>query len=675
MLAHLRGREVIGIYPLLPNDTCRLLAIDLDGKSWQSDTRAIQSTARAVGLEPAIERSRSGNGAHLWFFFVDAVTAADARKLGFMLLTRTMASGATLGVASYDRLFPNQDVLPVGGFGNLIALPLQLAARKVGNTEFLDDNLQPHADQWSYLASVQRISGDLLQELVRQSEQEGELAIRSADDESQAPWRPLRPLRERLRAVSMPDAATATLSDRVYLDRSGLAPALTHAVKRLATFSNPMFLELQRMRVSVARTPRVIGCFEDLAGHVALPRGCLTDVRALLDDVGVSLELDDERIEGEPIEIGFAGALSDTQRDAVNDMLAHDIGVLCAPPGWGKTVAGTSLIAARGRKTLILVHRKPLVEQWAQRLAEFTDLSPKDIGRIGGGRKRTAKRVDIAMVQTLAHSAFDSATLHGYGHVVVDECHHVPAISVERVLSAIPARYFTGLTATPYRRDGLHPIIAMQCGPIRHSVAASAIDYHADLQRHVIRRETDFDGRDLPRDATMQEIYSALAADPDRLQRVVADALDLVKNGRAVMVLTERRDHLERLAAALREHLPHLVVLHGGIRVKARRDALRHLADLPDDEGRLVLATGRYIGEGFDDPRLDTLLLTMPIAWKGTLVQYAGRLHRAHPAKHDALIYDYVDTDVSVLRRMYGKRLTAYRSMGYALDGQLACTA
>jgi superfamily II DNA or RNA helicase len=673
LLAHLQGRQVVGIYPLLPDDTCRLLAIDLDGSSWQSDARAIRETCRSLDLEPAIERSRSGNGAHVWLFFAGLVAASDARRVGFTILTRTMASGAALGVESYDRLFPSQDVLPSGGFGNLIALPLQRQARKLGNTEFLDDELDPHQDQWSYLASVPRIAPDRLGELIARSEEDGALAVRSPIEEPGAPWRPTRTLRERLGGEWMPEAVAATLADRLYVERSGLPPALVHAIKRLATFSNPMFLELQRMRMSVARTPRVIGCFEELDRHVAVARGCLAEVQALLAEFDVRLDVQDERTDGEPLAIAFEGNLNDRQQRAVNAMLESETGVLCAPPGWGKTVVATSLIAARGCSTLVLVHRKPLIEQWAVRLGEFTDISPKAIGRLGGGRRRMTKQIDIAMVQSLARANKATDFLRGYGHVVIDECHHVPAVSIERVLSAIPARYVTGLTATPYRRDGHQPIINMQCGPIRHEVDAAAVRQHHDLDLLVVRRETSFDPALLPNEASIQEIYGALAFDEDRLQLVVADARHLLDDGRAVMVLTERRDHLERLAESLLEDVPTIVVLHGGIQVKARRAALKRLADLSDDEPRLVLATGRYIGEGFDDPRLDTLLMTMPIAWKGTVVQYAGRLHRAHPAKRDARIYDYVDGAVPVLRRMYGKRVLAYRKMGYSTDAQLAC--
>ena len=664
LLAHLQGRAVVGIYPLLPDDTCRLLAIDLDGASWRADARAIRATCRSLDLEPTIERSRSGNGAHVWLFFTHSVAAADARQLGFYILTETMARGAALGVASYDRLFPSQDVLPKGGFGNLIALPLQREARTLGNTEFLDDELEPHPDQWSLLASVPKIAPDRLAGLIADAGAHDVLAVRAATERPELPWRPSRTLAERLRGTPTPDTVKATLAERLYIDRAGLPPALVDATRRLATFANPMFMELQAMRMSVARTPRVIACFEELGQHLALPRGCLDDLRILVAELDIAIDLDDRRIEGEPLAIEFAGSLNASQQRAADAMLAHETGVLCAPPGWGKTVLATSLIASRGVSTLVLVHRKPLVEQWVERLSEFLGIPSKAIGRIGGGRRRATGELDVAMVQTLARGELEDF-VRGYGHVVIDECHHVPAVSIERVLAAIPAHYITGLTATPYRRDGHQPIIGMQCGPIRHVVDAATTQQQHALDLRVIRRDTSFNPHVLPRDSSIQEIYSALASDDDRLELVVSDARRLLREGRAPMILTERREHLDRIAGQLDGDVPNLVVLHGGVQQKARRAALQHLSDLPCDEPRLVLATGRYIGEGFDDPRLDTLLLTMPIAWKGTVVQYAGRLHRAHPAKRDALVYDYVDDAVPVLRRMYAKRLRAYKKMGY----------
>jgi superfamily II DNA or RNA helicase len=666
LLAHLQGRQVVGIYPLLPDERCWLLAIDLDGDDWHQDVGALREAAAELELAPAVERSRSGEGAHLWFFFEASVPAASARLVGELLLTRAMARSPSLRMGSYDRLFPSQDTLPAGGFGNLIALPLQWEARERGNTVFLDERLEPFADQWAFLASVPRISTKRLAEVVAEARRAGDhlgVADRYADDH--APWRPARPLRARLAEASFPKTVSATLAQRLYVERDALPPALVDALRRVAAFTNPTFAERQAMRLSTALTPRVIACFEDLPRHLALPRGCLEDARSLLAELGVELVVRDERSDGAALDASFVGALTEPQQRAVDDLLRHEIGVACAPPGAGKTVMGANLIAARGRSALVLVHRKPLLEQWVSRLRAFLDIESKAIGTIGGGHNRPTALVDVATVQGIARSGTDAETLGRYGHVVVDECHHVPAVSIERLLGSCPARYITGLTATPYRRDGHQPIIAMQCGPTRHTMGTDADD---DLALRVIRRDTDFDPGVLPPDPGIQEVYSALAVDERRIDLIASDTLGLLREGRTPILLTERREHLDRLAERLREHVPSLVALHGDVTPRRRRDALTRLSELSETEPRLVLATGRFIGEGFDDPRLDTLQLAMPIAWKGTVVQYAGRLHRAHPGKSEAQIYDYVDRNVPVLRRMFAKRAKAYRAMRYTID-------
>ena len=452
------------------------------------------------------------------------------------------------------------------------------------------------------------------------------------------------------------------------MGREGLPPALVDAIRRLATFSNPQFLERQRMRLSTAFTPRVITCFEETGRFLALPRGCIEPFEELLTNIGVGLELTDERSAGSKVRVGFTGKLSAAQTRAVTSMLGHDTGVLCGPPGVGKTVMAAKLIAARSRSTLVLVHRKPLLEQWIERLGEFLEVGSTTIGVIGAGRSEPNGRLDVAMIQSLArHRALDQL-LARYGHIVVDECHHVPAVITERILQTSPARYVTGLTATPRRRDGHHPIISMQCGPVRHRLEAKATSGGEPLALCVIRRETSFDPSALPTDATIQEIYGALAADEQRAELIASDTLALIDRGRCPIVLTERREHLERLSARLGSRVPSLIMLHGEMRPADRRSAVERLRSCSDPRGRVILATGRYIGEGFDDPHLDTLLLAMPIAWKGTIVQYAGRLHRAHPGKRDALVYDYVDAELPVLRRMFAKRLKAYSSLGYRLN-------
>jgi superfamily II DNA or RNA helicase len=666
--AHLEGRQVIGVYPLLDADTCRLLAIDLDGPAWRADVTAIREACEELAVQPAVERSRSGQGAHVWFFFSEDVPAASARRFGLMLLTDAMARSPTLTMASYDRLFPSQDVLPKGGFGNLIALPLQQDARRVGNTLFLDERLEPYADQWVYLDSLPLIDPQRLDDLLAGGERDSRILMvgeESIDDT--APWRPARPLADRLVTTTLPETLHATLAQRLYVQRADLPPALHDALRRLACFSNPKFFELQRMRFSTARTPRVISCFDEAGDFLVLPRGCREALEELLDGLGIELELADERSEGNDTDMRFIGELDPVQTRAAQVMLKHDLGVLCAPPGRGKTVIATQMIAERSRSTLVLVHRKPLLKQWKERLSQFLDIDPETIGAIGGGRKNPTGLLDVAMIQSLARRDALEELLADYGHVVVDECHHVPAVTTERVLQAVPARYVTGLTATLRRRDGHHPIVAMQCGPVRHTMDRGSPGEHA-LQLRVVRRDTGFDPSVLPTEASIQEVYGALADDDERTRLIADEALELIGRGRSPIILTERREHLERLQRHLVDRVPTLVALHGEMSTAANRAATEQLAATPEGEPRLVLATGRYAGEGFDEPRLDTLLLAMPIAWKGTVVQYAGRLHRAFPGKRDALIYDYVDAELPVLRRMFAKRTKAYRSLGYEVE-------
>lgn len=665
---HLEGHRIIGVYPLLADDTCGLLAIDLDGRAWREDVTAIREACEELAVQPAVERSRSGQGGHVWFFFSEPVPAASARRFGLMLLTDAMARSATLSMDSYDRLFPSQDVLPKGGFGNLIALPLQREAREQGNTLFLDEQLEPYADQWAYLDTLPLIDAQRLDDLLAAGERDSQLLSMGAESPDDAtPWRPARPLTDRLATTTLPGAVHATLAQRLYVKRTDLPPPLHDALRRLACFSNPKFFELQRMRFSTARTPRVISCFEEAGDFLALPRGCLEPLGELLEGFGIELELTDERSGGTGLDARFTGQLEPVQAKAAQAMLGDDLGVLCAPPGSGKTVIATQMIATRGRSTLVLVHRKPLLDQWKERLSQFLDVDPGAIGTVGGGRRKPTGLLDVAMIQSLARWDALEESLAGYGHVIVDECHHVPAVTTERVLQGAPARYVTGLTATPHRRDGHHPIVAMQCGPIRHTIAQGSRGERA-LQLRVVRRDTRFDPSALPTDASIQEVFGALAEDDGRTGLIADEALDLVGRGRSPIVLTERREHLERLQAHLADRGPTVIALHGEMSAAEHRASAEQLAAASDGDPCLVLATGRYVGEGFDEPRLDTLLLAMPIAWKGTVVQYAGRLHRAFPGKRDALIYDYVDAELPVLRRMFAKRFKAYRSLGYEAE-------
>jgi len=674
--AHLRGKHTIGVYPLLQDETCWFLAVDFDKHTWHEDTRAFVETARSFDLPVAIERSRSGNGAHVWFFFAAPVAAAAARTMGCHLLTETMARRHGLSMSSYDRLFPSQDTMPRGGFGNLIALPLQHEPRQHGNSVFVDDDLAPFPgeQQWSHLASIARIEPATVERIAASATRSGSvIGARQADaseDEDAAPWArlpscPSGPGPVRIPGP-LPARVHAVLAQQLFVAKAALPPALLNQIKRVAAFQNPEFYKKQRMRLSTARTPRVIECAQDHPEHVALPRGCRADLEALLQAHGVALDVEDQRAVGAPLELQFHGSLTMVQEQATRALLAHDTGVFVAPPGVGKTVVGTYLAAARSCSTLVLVHRKPLLDQWRAQLAVFLNIDPKEIGQIGSGKHKPTGRLDVAMVQSLIHKDRVQGAIASYGHVIVDECHHVSAVSFERVLAEFNARYVVGLTATPQRRDGHHPIMQMQLGPVRFSVSAKSQAGQRPFEHRLFVRETTFSMAAAAAAPSIQEIYAALATDAARNEMILSDVIHALQDGRSPLLLTERRDHLEYFAVRLRHLARHLIVLQGGMSAKAERAVRDQLERIPPGEERLVLATGRYVGEGFDDARLDTLFLAMPVAWKGTLVQYAGRLHRLHPGKRDVCIFDYVDQEVPMLLRMFEKRLRGYRSIGYA---------
>ena len=689
---HLRGRRegdkerefVVGVYPLLADETCYFLAVDFDGASWQEDAKAVLGACHELEVPAAVERSRSGNGAHLWLFFATPVPAVLARKLGSLLLTRAMESRPEIGLSSYDRLFPSQDTLPQGGFGNLIALPLQRKAREQANTVFLDDDLLPHEDQFGYLSSLEALPRERIETMVADAESRDQvLGVRIVPEEEwpDQPWRrpqaPLGTLAAGQAALlaNLPESLSVVLANQLYIPKENLSPALRNRVIRLAAFQNPEFYRAQALHLPVFGHARVIGCAEDFPQHIALPRGCLSELEELLAELGVRLDLTDERFPGRPIAARFQGQLRPEQDKAATALLAHDTGVLSAGTAFGKTVVAASLIAARGVNTLVLVHRQQLLVQWVARLTDFLGLEPKSIGQIGGGKRKPSGLVDVALLQSLARRGQVDELVADYGQVIVDECHHLPAGSFEQVARAVHARYLVGLSATPTRKDGHQPILFMQCGPIRFRSDPRRQAAERPFEHRVIVRCTKFlpPAPPAPETSTLtgpgiQEIYSLLVADQERNALITHDVIQAVRAGRSPVVRTERREHLETLAELLRPHVANVISLHGGLGVKSRRGIAERLAAIPAREERVLVATGRYLGEGFDDARLDTLFLALPISWRGTLAQYAGRLHRLDEGKTEVIVYDYADLGVPVLARMHERRLRGYRAMGYEVS-------
>jgi len=660
---HLAGYHTVGVYPLLPDNTCRFLAVDFDSEEWREDARAFAQSCRELDVPVALEISRSGNGAHAWIFFTAAAPAAEARALGTAIISRTCARTHQLKLSSYDRLFPNQDMMPKGGFGNLIALPLQKQPREQGFSLFVDDSLAPYPDQWAFLTSVQTMPpGRIAPAISRASGGAHPLDVAFiAEEDQREPWkRPTTPL-DKLPGP-LPERLSVTLANQIYFEKAQLPQPLANRLIRLAAFQNPEFYRAQAMRLPVWNKPRVIGCAENYPRHVGLPRGCLDTVQQLLRENGIALEIANERYDGQALDVDFVGTLRPDQETAVAEMLRHDTGVLSAPTAFGKTVTAAAIIARRGVNTLILVHRNELLNQWRERLRTLLG-ADEIVGTIGGGRRRPTGKIDIAVMQSLSRKGETDELVERYGHIVVDECHHLSAFSFEAILKRAKARFVLGLTATPVRRDGRHPIIFMQCGPVRHEAPRPE---GAPQQLAVLPRFLD-GPFDVPPDAGIQDVFRHLAADTRRNERIAADVVTASQDGRRILVLTERTDQLETLASVLAGKVENLFVLHGRMGKKERARLLESLNTLPGEAPRTLIATGRLIGEGFDHPPLDTLVLAMPVSWKGTLQQYAGRLHRAHATKTDVRIHDYIDTGHPAVRRMWDKRQRGYRAMGYRI--------
>ena len=672
--AHLRGCHTLGVYPMLPGDTCRFLAADFDKETWRRDAKAFLDACRAKDIPAALERSRSGNGAHVWIFFEAPVPASLARRLGSHLLTEAMERNPDIGFGSYDRFFPSQDTLPQGGFGNLIALPLQGRPRESGNSVFLDGNFEPWPDQWAFLSGLRRLSLGEVEAIGAEAARQGRIVgLRlPLDEDNEEPWTAPPSRRRSLPPIAgaLPERIDAVLGDQLYIARKELPPGLVNRLARLAAFQNPAFYAAQAMRRSTFGTPRIIACAELLSHHIALPRGCLEAMEQLLEELGIGLDLRDERFAGCPVETGFLGEITPEQMAAADALLKHDAGVLAAATAFGKTVIAASLLATRGTNTLILVHRRQLMDQWIARLGAFLDLPRSAIGKIGAGKRKATGIVDVAVIQSLVRGDEVDDIVAGYGHLIVDECHHLSAPSFERVARRAKVKYVLGLSATVTRKDGHHPIVFMQCGPVRFRASAKTQARQHPFAHRVLLRPTAFRLSDDMATARppIQQVYTALAADEARNNTIFDDVLNALEAGRSPLVLTARRDHAEHLSERFGRFARNVLFLRGGMGAKQRRSLMQRLEEIPDGEERVLVATGRYIGEGFDDARLDTLFLAMPISWRGTLAQYVGRLHRLHPAKREVQVYDYADELVPVLQGMMQKRVCAYRNLGYSVE-------
>lgn len=683
---HLRGndkygRDVVGIYSMLQDETCRFLTVDFDEADYEKDVSAFREACQAKTVPVYIERSRSGNGAHAWIFFDENISARTARQLGSGLLTYAMNRRSEIKFKSYDRLFPNQDTMPSGGFGNLIALPLQGLARKQGNSVFVDENFIQYKDQWSHLSQIQKLSATEVEIFVRELCVGGDLGILVKDitENETKPWE--KPKETVLDNFDFPAQINIVRANMLYVEKQGISQVALNRIKRLGAFKNPEFYKAQAMRLPTYEKPRILSTTEETPEYIAIPRGMEEELIKLLDISNVAYIIEDKTNSGQPINVSFNGELRGEQIPATKAMLSQKNGVLSATTAFGKTVIGANLIAERKINTLVLVHTQALLGQWKKSLEQFLDIDHKPIeehskkrgrkkiqsivGELGAGKNQLGGIVDIAVMQSLFSGDEVKELVRNYGMIIVDECHHVSAVNFEKILKFANSKFVYGLTATPTRQDGHHPIIFMQCGDIRYKVDAKIQADKRPFEHYIIPRFTSLKKVSLQDESKITQIYNDLADNELRNKYIIDDVVTTINHGRNPIILTERSEHVAVLSKMLDGKCDNIITLTGSLSTKEKREIMSRLENLGSDSKFVIVATGKYVGEGFDYPRLDTLFLAMPIAWKGKVAQYAGRLHRLYDGKDEVLIYDYVDVHIPVLERMYHKRVKGYAAIGY----------
>ena len=702
ILEHLNGKkedcsDVIGLYPLFPDGTCWFLVFDFDNhdedaapsKDWEQEVDALRKICFFVGIDALVERSRSGHGAHVWIFFNEAIQAAKVRRFGEALLAKGAESVSLKSFQYYDRMMPMQDCLPEGKLGNLIALPLQGQALCKGNSAFVDENWRPYKDQWSKLLHTRKLSEAEVDVYVKSwcpEDHAMEMFQSDKVDETENESLLLFGMspKSSVRFFKTDDVAGAVKiiqADGIYIDIRNLKPRLQNAIRRLAAYSNPQFFQNLALGFSTRETPRIVYDGYDEGDYIVLPRGCFEELKRHLSDAEIPYDIVDKRQEGRYIDVSFNGELYPEQAVALERLLNYDIGMLAAATAFGKTVIGANLIARRKVNTLVLVHTVEIMNNWVRDLESFltineelpTYTTPKGrikqrdsvIGTFSSQKKTTTRIIDIAMIGSLGKEDDINPMVRDYGMIIVDECHHAAALTFENVLRASAAKYVYGMSATVKRGDKQERKLLMQLGPIRHRYTAKERAMKQGIGHYVYPRFTRMVDLSPSDDRHISELYRLIVDSELRNLQIVVDAVDCIKIGRTPVVMTKYREHAEMLYGLLQGAADHVFLLQGGKSLKARAELREKMADVSRNESMIMVATGQYIGEGFNFPRLDTMLLAMPISFEGNVEQYAGRLNRDYEGKKDVIIFDYIDQHIPMLERMYHRRLRTYKKIGF----------
>lgn len=694
--AHLTGvkedcSDVVGLYPVWPDETCNYLVFDFDNHDessnsvkWQEEANALRAICADNDVPCLVERSRSGKGAHVWMFFEKAINIKKARLFGAALLDKGAESVNQQSFDTYDRMIPAQDKLPEGGLGNLVALPLQGRAVKNGNSVFVDEKWQPYHDQWSVLKNTGKLSETFIDEKLSSwgnkysisSNTDNEIPGQISIDET--PWENSI----KFERSDTKGTVRIVLADKAYVDKTDIKPRLQNKIRRLAAYNNPEYFKNQGMGISTFGIPRIVYSGEDTEQFIAIPRGCLNKLCKNLKSSNIDYSVEDKRNTGKEINVSFAGELYPEQQDAVNSLTGHDFGVLAAATGFGKTVVGSYLISERKVNTLILVHNNEIMQNWINDLERFLVIKEDYpqymtktgrvktrkslIGRLTGAHNSMTGIIDVAMVTSLGSGDSIKPFVKDYGMVIMDECHHGAAESIEAVLSKVNAKYVYGLTATVKREDGKDKTVLMQFGPVRFRFTAKDKIRLQGMEHILEPRFTPIIST--KEKLTLNEAYEIVVNSDFRNSLIASDIEACIKQGHTPLVLSKRKAQIDVLFEKVKDKADHVLVLTGGKKQSERKELRERLGSISESESLIVLATGQYIGEGFNCSRLDMLFLAMPIAWDGNVEQYTGRLNRSHDGKNRVTVIDYVDHHIEMFANMYNKRLRTYKRIGYELS-------
>ena len=697
--AHLKGKaedgsDVIGVYPLFSDGTCRFLVFDFDHHGalnddlgfdekdlqWIDEVNALRTICKKFDVPVLVERSRSGKGAHVWIFFEKAIEASLARRFGFALLEKGAEFVNLTSFRFYDRMLPAQDELKAGSLGNLIALPLQGKAVRKGNSVFVDENWMTYADQWKALTDTKKISEATVNAFLNNWTAEKNAAIAGQDK----PW-------DREKGFQLSDVdgvMNVTLADCIYINKTNLKPRLQNQIRRLAAISNPSYFKNHAMGLSNFNHSRYIYMGYDDSDYICIPRGILEELVTKVEDAGLELNVEDHRCQGRSINVTFTGKLREEQVKAVESVAAEDMGIISAATAFGKTVVCSNIIASKKVNTLILLESSALIEQWQNALETFLGIDEplpeyvtptgrvkqrkSVVGLIHGPKDTSTGIIDIAMVGSLKKKGEFHERLKSYGMLIVDECHHSASDTMSEVLMEVNAKYVYGVTATPFRGDGLEKINNMLLGPVRFQYTAKERAEAQGIEHIVIPRFTRVinpHGRD---GIHVNDAYEIIRESKIRNEQICDDIRACIANGRTPVVLSRYKEHAEAIYNAVKNDADKVFLLTGDLTKKQQRVVRTEMETVQDSESMILIATGQLIGEGFDFPRLDTLIMATPVAWKGLVEQYAGRLNRDYEGKKNVVIYDYIDSNLRVFDNMYAKRLKAYKRIGYSLQGETA---